>query len=228
MRLAQKTGYTLIVHNKTGKDVVIMDVDQYEGMHDMQDIYFGDNTCDCSTQLHEMDEVGMLDKINRDIAVWRSHKDMDEGLYRNYETEHDLGDHLPDSFEENTTPSPEWFKAGDVLEDKHSDFLDDEEDEDDYAWDDNDNDEIVSENDFDLESFPSLENIINDEQSKDELSEISEEGEEEVMYDSLGEASLGNIKDKKDIPFIDHGDREGGVKEEPIDDDEPVFFEEPV
>ena len=218
MRLAQKTGDTLIVHDKTNSDVVIMDVDRYEMMHDMSDIYADTQGCDCTSELHEMSETEMLDKINRDIAIWRSHKDMDEGLYENYEPRQDAEENLPDFFEENLV-RPQWHTAGEVLGGKHPDLINDEEGE--YAWDDGGVDE--AEELEDVETFPSLEDL-----NEDSLEEDDIEGSEEVMYDSLGEASLGNIPDKKDVPFLDRTDETDSLKEEPIDDDEPVFFEEPV
>jgi hypothetical protein len=51
-----------------------------------------------------------------------------------------------------------------------------------------------------------------------------ETGEKPLIYDSLAEDSLYDTSEKRDIPFVDHGT----IETRKDDDDEPVFFEEPV
>lgn len=215
LKLAQKTGDTLIVHDEQNRDMVIMGVSMYEVLHDMQGMrsdmgYQGCVDCDCSRDesLADMTEREMLNKINEDIALWRSYQDEDEHWDRASYLEEDLVDHPPyDPFEEDLVHAPAWHKAGDILQDRKPDFeipvdIDSE-----------------SVDDIQIKETPInfLDNSIDD---------IAEE-HSEPEYDDLGEASIG-LGQKTNIPFVSRDDIADMEETSIEDDDEPVFFEEPV
>ena|SRR3989338_2035023 len=67
INLARKTGDRLIVHQPDeGTDVVIMSVDEYEN-------FFAE-----SRDVRTLSERQLIDKINRDIAIWRANDKFDE------------------------------------------------------------------------------------------------------------------------------------------------------
>jgi len=192
MRLAQKTGDTLIVHDKEDRDVVIMDVTHYEVLHDMSRMSFGEDDC-----LHDMDESQLIDKINRDIAIWRSHQE------DNYveDLQHELEDEPPfDPFEEDFISKNDWHSAGTVLEHSYPEFggEDFEEDDEDvfFNWD--------EENDEDEEGM-----------IYDEL------GEDEVFSEKVQPHN-----DKQEIPYVSQSEVESGdgesLDDEPVFFEEPV------
>jgi len=105
LRLAQETGGRVFVHDPVkGRDVVIMDVDEFE------ELYFGNKKDDTE----DLSELELLEQINDNIDSWRS----DKG---------EVVDHKPDLLEDEEdsflepNDSVEWHKAGDVLEDKQAD-----------------------------------------------------------------------------------------------------------
>lgn len=241
MRLAQKTGDTLIIHDKEGHDMVLLDVDRYEMMVDEKDYFVDQEFTDFG--LHDLSEGEMLDKINRDIAIWRSHQEQDETSRRAGDLDKDMLENpLPDPFEEDFSHSTDWHHAGSVLEDRHSRFKDETSfedehipnyrfgssaepdfgpivkpyfDEDEEMWDD-EGDGMDEFEDFDPQF--EVQDTQKDAQSQEEHVDSS------LTYDSLGEDSLYDTSQKRDIPFHDHG----SVETHKDDDDEPVFFEEPV
>ncbi len=212
LKLAQKTGDTLIVHDEKERDMVIMDVTMYEVLHDMYGMRgdmmsHGCEDCDCGghDDVATMSEREMLDKINHDIAEWRSYREEDEQWDRASVLEDDLISHPPfDPFEEDLVHEPAWHRAGDILHDRKDTY--------DIPVDTTDNDNMP---DMKIEDIR-----VNFVESK----------EPEVVepeYDELGEAGLGKAP-KTDIPFVSHDDLQE-IEETPVsDDDEPVFFEEPV
>ena len=103
--LAKRTGDRLIVHDPIeGRDVIIMDVDEYERM-----------------VLPKKDVRGlssrqMLDQINRDIAVWRANLEMEEQWAREEMLEDEIDAEGPfDPFAETDFYAPEWHSAGNVI-----------------------------------------------------------------------------------------------------------------
>lgn len=229
MRLAQKTGDTLIIHDREGRDMVLLDVDRYENIVD-------EGYCDCMDdyEFHDMTEGEMLDKINRDIAIWRSHQEQNEQTHRARVLERDLVENPPpDPFEEDYSHASDWHKAGSVLEQRHPDLCVVNEygrkdvDFEDFGdgikfgkkYDDLEDNEIPD--------FGSPLTFNEDEEEWEELDGLEDEDIEgnNFVYDSLGEDSLyDTTRDKKDIPFVDHD----SVETRKDDDEEPIFFEEPV
>lgn len=112
--LAKKTGDRLIVHDPIeDRDIIIMDVDEYEKL--ISNRYFGFTRND----VRKLTSEQMLDQINRDIAIWRADKEMDREWEKELALE-DEYDNLPpfDPFSEVDFHSSEWHTAGNVLEDK--------------------------------------------------------------------------------------------------------------
>lgn len=92
IRLAKRTGDRLIVHNPVDEtDVVIMGIDEYENLlEEKQDV-------------RGLSERGLLNQINRDIAIWRANDKLES------ESEEEVFD-----LEDNTASN--WHSAGSVME----------------------------------------------------------------------------------------------------------------
>ena len=105
--LAKRTGDRLIIHDPLeGRDVVILDVDEYErlvlGKKDVRSLSSGQ----------------LLDQINRDIAAWRANKEMDERWEREEMLEDELREDESDIFLGNNY-NDDWHTAGSILEDRY-------------------------------------------------------------------------------------------------------------
>ncbi|MFA6427572.1 MAG: hypothetical protein WCW16_03970 [Candidatus Magasanikbacteria bacterium] len=200
LKLAQKTGDTLIIHDEKGRDMVVMDVNRYEDLvvHDFDDYGYNseDDEMDDMFDSHEhrcchdcgkdidwgdedmYDEDAMNEEINRDIAKWKWEQDKINRGEAEELTEEELRHHpLPDPFEEDVTHVDDWHAAGDVLKEHHG--------------------ELATQ-----ESAPA---------------------QEEQTYVPVGEEA----NNKQPIPFAQHDVATNTSDEENLDD-EPVFFEEPV
>ena len=145
--LAKRTGDRLIVHDPVeGRDVVIMDIDEYEKIVDEReyDGYFHENKYDsdfdgcCYDDFERRDVRGMsegelLDQINRDIAKWRADKDMEDKWEREDLLEDEAEDVGPfDPFAEQDYHPAEWHSAGDIMGDRYkipSSFVENEDEE---------------------------------------------------------------------------------------------------
>lgn len=68
INLVKKTGDRLVVHDPiNGHDIILMDIDSYE------DMLFS-----AETDRGQMNEAELLDQINRDIAIWRAKRSVDD------------------------------------------------------------------------------------------------------------------------------------------------------
>lgn len=238
--LAQRTGDRLIIHDPIeGRDVVIMDVDEYERLIDGRGRRKDDLDFNDFRDVRGLSSEQMLDKINRDIAIWRAEKEDEEEWERDMVLDDEFEDEVPfDPFaEQDYHPSdwhghPEdwekksdpWHSAGSVLGDKYSDFDNDEkpyEFDDDWEEDEEDEDGF----DFDIRNW-NIENNL-DLVGGDELASDSDEIKiEDIPFD----IDLTKIENpRKDIPFLDQDLESEDWNEEPLDsEDDPVFYEEPV
>jgi len=250
MRLARKTGDTLIIHDKDGEDMVIMDVFRYEMLHDISSMNDVD-PCNHNQELYDMSEGELIDKINRDIAIWRSHREDDEISDQGHALEEQLKENpLPDPFEEDYIHGEDWHRAGSVLENRHPEFSKDEHDDefgntdffsddDTDDWDDNGNEDwtpdVMAHNDeTDLDNVLGSNGVDGNRDLKDDdtpllFAEDAKWSDTDLRYDPLGQDQVFSEKseDKRDVAFMSHHE-ELDFKEEPINDDEPMFFEEPV
>jgi len=226
-RLAQKTGDTLIIHDASGHDMVMMDVDRYEMF--VADAMYGYE----SEPLHDMNEREMLDKINRDIAIWRSHQEEEDKQLRSEVLADKLRDEPPfDPFEEDLSHKADWFTAGDVLQSRHESLFKKDE-PDDYhdstidfdLYDDTDDD-------TDDDTYDDLvwEEGVDDMPEEEFVS--SPVAAAEMHYDEIGEDQFAVPEPtKRDVPFKPYEEIE--IRDSVLDDEEeensgPVFFEEPV
>ncbi len=117
LNLSKKTGDTVIVHDPSADhDMVLVPFDDYEELV-LQDSASPTPGGDYDEYLlEEMSERELIDKINRDIAIWRSYQDINErekqvALLEDQMTE----DPLPDPFEEDFSHRSDWHRVGDLM-----------------------------------------------------------------------------------------------------------------
>jgi len=215
IKLAKKSGSTLIVHDEQKGDMVLMDLDSYEEMLDMQE------ECSCedytfdNEELYEMSERELLDKINRDISIWRSYQDEEDKEFREDILEDDLATNPPeDPFVEDFSHSPEWHKAGDILLDRHNDLAPNFAPVD-YA--------TYKPDFFEDEIKENMEEVEDDNFVIDDNIFGVDDNTDNLIYNTLGQEAFEN---KNKVPFEKHKEEE--IAEEEDLDEDPVFFEEPV
>lgn len=218
IKLAKKSGSTLIIHDEIKGDMVMMDLDTYEEMLDLNEEYSYDGHSFGNDDLYEMSERELLDKINRDIGIWRSYQDEEDKEIREYDLERDLATNPPeDPFSEDFAHSPEWHKAGDILLDRHNSLAPNfvSTDNSDHYKPDffvDEIEELEEEMDEDTDNFIIDNKIFGVDDSADNL-----------IYNTLGQEAF---EAKNKVPFEKHKEEE--TTEEESLDEEPVFFEEPV
>lgn len=181
IKLAQKTGGTLIIQgNEKQRDIVVISVDEYEYMAENQrDPFDFDFRHD---DVRELSEAELLDRINRDIGIWRANKDQEEQHMRE------------EMLEEDFPGEPEWYRAGDIIGDRYSDRY----------------------SDFDEDGFESEDEI--------NITDISDFGPLTVEDIPFGTSE----KEKRyEVPFKPQ-EAPWDLAERPLEDEEPIFFEEPV
>jgi len=214
MKLAKKSGSTLIVHDEQKGDVVLMDLDVYEEMLDNQEGCSCEDYAFGNEDLYEMSDRELLDKINRDIGIWRSYQDEEDKEFREDVLEDDLATNPPeDPFLEDFAHSPDWHKAGDILTSRLTNFAP------------NFVDEQVP--DYFVPNIPSfLEEDEDDDEEDDFVIDNNifgvDDSNDNLVYNTLGQEVF---ETKNKVPFEKH--EEETTEEEDLDE-EPVFFEEPV
>ena len=208
IKLAKKSGSALIIHDEQKGDMVMMDLDSYEMMLDMQDM-----GSDCygyeHQDLYEMSERDLLDKINRDIAIWRSYQEEEEKGWQGDVLAEDLEKNPPeDPFAEDFSHAPEWHKAGDILSERKRSYSPNfvENDVPDYF----------------VPDLPNFDEELDKEEDEDDEMLGVDDSEDNLIYNTLGQEAFER---KNKVPFMKH--EEGEVNKEDLDS-EPVFFEEPV
>lgn len=180
IKLAQKTGGTLIIQgNEKERDVVVVSVDDYEWLAENQRDPFDNFERFDRDDVRELSEAELLDRINRDIGIWRANKDQEEQHMR----EEILGEDFPGE--------PEWYRAGDIIGDRYADryrgLFDDED------------------NDINVEDIPDFGPLA----------------VEDIPFET------GGVEKRLDVPFEPHT-APWNLEEHPLEDEEPIFFEEPV
>lgn len=243
--LAQRTGDRLIVHDPIeGRDIVIMDVNEYEKIIYNCGQNFNEFDFNHRHDIRRMSSDEMLDQINRDIAIWRAEKEDEDQWSKEMALKEEFANEPPfDPFSEcdyhpsewhdypedwKRRPDP-WYSAGSVLDDRYSDLYDNG-DEDDFDWEDLDSDE----EDVEVDLGPFDWNEENGFELEDDLDffnkDNSEDGEEIKVEDIPFDSGLNfeTEKELKEIPLSDISEVENSWEEEPLGDDEPVFYEEPV
>ncbi|PIR78102.1 MAG: hypothetical protein COU28_03515 [Candidatus Magasanikbacteria bacterium CG10_big_fil_rev_8_21_14_0_10_36_16] len=214
IKLAKKSGSTLIIHDEQKGDIVMMDLDAYEEMLDTREAFSCEDYNFDNEELYEMSERELLDKINRDIGIWRSYQDEEDKEFREDVLEDDLAKNPPeDPFSEDFAHSPEWHKAGDILVNRHNSFAPN----------------FATEQMPDY-FVPDLPNFEDDDEEDDDENNFSvekqmfgvDDSEDNLVYNTLGQEVFEN---KNKVPFAKH---EEEMKDEEDLDEDPVFFEEPV
>lgn len=209
INLSRRTGDRLIIHDPTkDADVVLMPIAEYEDILDKMENKNNFRYPD----VRELSSSEMLDRINRDIAVWRADKEMEERCAREDKLQEELFTQGPfDPFQEVDYHPADWHSAGNVLGNKYqnADWLED--------FDEEEDDELESNVDGDL----SFEEFMDREERK------PWQGEEEIKVEDIPDFDDLETSEKKEIPF--KAEEEGVWQEEPLEEDsEPMFYEEPV
>ncbi len=117
LSLSKKTGDTVVIHDSTAvRDLVVLPFDQYESLI-ASEREFGDYD---EYLLEEMSERELIDKINRDIAIWRSYQELNERDRAAGIIEDQLRDEpLPDPFEEDFSHRSDWHHVSDLIGARH-------------------------------------------------------------------------------------------------------------
>ncbi len=116
LSLSKKTGDTVIIHDPTEvHDLVVLPFDQYEELRSSDRLCRGEYD---EYLLEEMSERELIDKINRDIAIWRSYQELNLREKQAALLEDQLAEEpLPDPFEEDFTHRSDWHRISDLISD---------------------------------------------------------------------------------------------------------------
>jgi hypothetical protein len=207
INLAKKTGDKLIIHDSVeGKDMVILGIDDYEELAlERQDV-------------RAMSSGQLIDQINRDIAIWRSNRDMDE--IWDEEMEGEDPNEMNRSPEEEAFAKSMWHSAAAVLGEEYG-WLDDSEEE-----------------SPDMASMMEMAEMMS---SPNEAEEATQKRGEQHSVDQgwTREAGSGNAFAKsvsehveefvvEEIPFEPVEDTEEDDFEDSLPGEDPIFLEEPI
>jgi hypothetical protein len=115
LNLSKKTGDTVIVHDPSSEhDLVVLPFDQYEDLVAAEHPSLSGDYDDYL--LEEMSERELIDKINRDIAIWRSYQELNLRDRHAAMLEDQLTDDpLPDPFEEDFSHYTDWHRVSDLM-----------------------------------------------------------------------------------------------------------------
>lgn len=192
-----------------------MDLDEFEKMVDEAEI---------SKIRKKLTDEELDAEINHDMALWSANQERKErGLKENVlEDEFEKAGPF-DPFAEHDYHPADWHKIGDVLDDKKKnefDFLEKMEDEDEVE--DESFDIAQDEDDFDFDKAN-----IEDIKIEDLPNLVPDKELEYHIKPAMAGNVAGEEEQTKPVPF--KAETEAGWMEEPLeDDDEPVFYEEPV
>lgn len=121
LNLARHTGGPVVIFDsQTDTDYVLMRGEEYEDMEyafedDMLDDWYD---FERRTLIEDMDSEDLLDQINRDIAVWRAKEQQERREVVAEKLERELIDQpLSDPFAEDFLHAPEWHTPADILKD---------------------------------------------------------------------------------------------------------------
>ncbi|MFH1286475.1 MAG: hypothetical protein ABII02_01850 [Candidatus Magasanikbacteria bacterium] len=198
--LARRTGDRLIVHNpEKGEDIVIMNVDEYESLvTDRRDV-------------RELSGGQLLDQINRDIAIWRSHAEEEQQWERGRQLEEEVEDSR-DPFADVFIRNEPWHSAADVIQDRFVEAISNEDGDEVFDFD--------EELDWDDEDISELESFL---ESDDVVLSLAEDLPMRDVEENVDETIT-----MEEIPFEAIDDSLEEIEEKPLTDEEPVFLEEPV
>ncbi|HRH23404.1 MAG TPA: hypothetical protein PK295_02125 [Candidatus Magasanikbacteria bacterium] len=123
LSLSKKTGDTVIIHDPNEEhDLVVLPFGQYEELRSSDQVSRSDYD---EYLLEEMSERELIDKINRDIAIWRSYQELNARDKQAALLEDQLADEpLPDPFEEDYAHHTDWHRVSDLITDRRGVRLD--------------------------------------------------------------------------------------------------------
>lgn len=130
--LSKKTGDTIVVHDPTAAhDLVVLPFGHYEDLISSS----GHNSGDYDEYLlEELSERELIDKINRDIAIWRSYQELNQRERQAALLEDQLADDpLPDPFEEDFSHRSDWHKVSDLFQERYKKSVQEESQEEEQA-----------------------------------------------------------------------------------------------
>ncbi|GEM_PF-1597527 len=242
INLAKKTGDRLIVHNPIdNQDVVIMDLDSYEGM------LFG------RRGIRPQSSTELLEEINRDIAKWRADRQVEEEWEQAGRLEEEYWGEEGIPFGPDLDHEPNhWSSAGEILSNRYRDVYSSLIDHDDLDFEDQD----MNEDDWDLGEDTKFDESFDDDSyevpvddipfgfdDEDELGDEEEEGVEELQYLEPASEVSGSVSQPQTgvhfsangkptpVAYVDHQEDvqpEVPLKKDEEEGDGPVFLEEPV
>ena len=214
LELSKKTGDKLIVYDKQdGNHFVLMGVDEYEYLADSQ-------YQDMRGDVRGLSEEELIDKLNRDITAWRANKNLEEDFSE--------GDFDLDS---DGVDMDDWHSISEVLggakqglgglAEEIGDIPDIKVMEDRLAVETDSNLSVQesAERDNNLSVHEAVE--IDSNLSVEELEELKEPQYDPVFEESLDAPPIGG-----NVPFVEQQVEQ--TKVEDLDDEEPVFLEEPI
>lgn len=210
IELARRTGDTLIVHNSIdGSSVVLMGIANYELLHN--------NSSRSYRDVRGLSSDQMLDQINRDIAIWRTEKEMDSSEEDGFSFD-STEDWRRDISSEN------WHTTRGLLRDRYQDRYDGDYDEmradDDLNYYDDDDD---IDDDDGGDEYDGVAGVDGGEADRQPVGSLASVEEDQINFFPAEEPIISPMS--KDLPV--GFDRGLDWQDEPNDDD-PVFLEEPI
>mgnify|MGYP001589276160 FL=1 len=119
LNLARKTGNGLIVYDRDeGRHFAIVDINEYERLVEIDGSV--ENSGDFGADVGELTERELIDKINGDLALWKSRQEESEYQDRGAFLEEEMEDDCFDPFAENCLAEDDWHSAGEILNKYHS------------------------------------------------------------------------------------------------------------
>lgn len=117
LNLSKQTGDTVIVHDPTADhDLVVLPFEEYENLVSTENHTHGEYD---DYLFEEMSERELIDKINRDIAIWRSYQELNERDRRAGLIEDQLTrEPLDDPFEEDFSHHSDWHRVSDLVNER--------------------------------------------------------------------------------------------------------------
>lgn len=210
INLSQKTNDRLLVYDShEDKTTVLMSLDTYEDMLLEDDFFYDDY------DRHEMSGDQLLDKINRDIAIWQATKRQEEQYLKELQLEDEFADEKPfDPFYEHDYHPREWHSAGSVVENRYGNFVE----------------ENFNNNIFDASNnYKDKEYFTEDNDSEFDNADDEYSFDDIKTEDTSFDTNIENRQIEKKFSNQDVELSEDTWEEEPLDsDDEPIFYEEPV